>query len=37
MILNPLQCINYHIHSLFGGDFNLANIIKITKLTVHHY
>ena len=37
MILNTLQGINYHIRSLFGGDFNLADLIKIAKLTVHHY
>ena len=27
----------YRICGLFGGDFNLANLVKITKLTVFHY
>ena len=27
----------YHKGGLFSSVFNLANLIRITKLTVHHY
>ena len=27
----------YRIHGLCGGDINLANLVKIAILTVHHY
>ena len=27
----------YHVCGLLGSDFNLVNLVKIAKLTVHHY